>query len=763
MSMNVLSALQLLGIATAYFISVLGLPWLFFHKYFKRFSIPVKFMAYTVIGNFYIINLVYVLQLLKISYRWTLIAGTVCPFIVAFIIKNRGHLSELLDRAVKKILYFVKGYATIKTIAANHGERIKTERKKDKNEKTGRKKMFTRIAECILTIGIILLVLYIYGTAIFEVYGYTTSDMIVHNGWINEMDNNNIFSDGVYPFGFHCILYYLHKVYGIRTYTLMRLFFVIETLMIHLILLAFMKKVCNNRFVPYLAVAAYVCAKIINRSTYFRYCSALPQEYGMIFILPAVYFLIEFLRRRHKESESQKNNESDIKAEMLWNRPLSDWCIVGFAMSLSLTFTIHFYDTVVAGIFCIGIAVGFCFRFFKWGYLKKILIAGIIGILAAVLPMLAGYASGKGLHGSMYWGVNVIKGADEDKEGALQDDMESVSSEDAETGTLENAHGLKNKINNMVYFMSWLFNGYQKHNVLIAKCIIVFIILIIVLGITGFLLHRTDYGGLLVAVGVYMLLMCIMQSARYIGLPELMASSRCVIYWAYSLFILAGLLMDALIYYVGGRFYKDWPVECIPLALTIIVGIIMVVNDEVRPRCEESGLETNGAIICLENIMNDNEDKNGMWTIVSANDELQMTKGCGWHYETITFLRDMMTTDDDTRVEIPTENVYFYIEKIPIDYSKAGGGGKPVSEEGASMPLYEENSLQAYTGEERYVTMSHMYYWAQEFKKLYPNEMEIYYEDEEFICYRLKQNEYSLYNFAIDYGYNNPGIAGQAE
>ena len=42
--------------------------------------------------------------------------------------------------------------------------------------------------------------------------------------------------------------------------------------------------------------------------------------------------------------------------------------------------------------------------------------------------------------------------------------------------------------------------------------------------------------------------------------------------------------------------------------------------------------------------------------------------------------------------------------------------------------------------------------------ELYPNEMEVYYESDDFVCYRLKQNGNSLYNFAIDYGYNNPKV-----
>ena len=50
--------------------------------------------------------------------------------------------------------------------------------------------------------------------------------------------------------------------------------------------------------------------------------------------------------------------------------------------------------------------------------------------------------------------------------------------------------------------------------------------------------------------------------------------------------------------------------------------------------------------------------------------------------------------------------------------------------------------------------MSRMYYWAQEFQRLYPNEMEVYLETDQFVCYRIEQNPYRLYNFAIDYGYN---------
>ena len=109
---------------------------------------------------------------------------------------------------------------------------------------------------------------------------------------------------------------------------------------------------------------------------------------------------------------------------------------------------------------------------------------------------------------------------------------------------------------------------------------------------------------------------------------------------------------------------------------------------------------------------------------------------------------------------IPTEYVYFFIEKRPVNIDEDGVVSSErlqnVSEEGALQPVSLKSGIKPYHGEDRWGTMSHMYYWAQAFKKLYPQEMEVYYETTDFVCYRLHQNVNSLYNLAIDYGYNDP-------
>lgn len=106
-----------------------------------------------------------------------------------------------------------------------------------------------------------------------------------------------------------------------------------------------------------------------------------------------------------------------------------------------------------------------------------------------------------------------------------------------------------------------------------------------------------------------------------------------------------------------------------------------------------------------------------------------------------------MNLEKNSEITFPTEYVYFFIEKQPINYAGSANGIdlQPVSEEGANTPVNTGGGISAYISDTRWKTMSHMYYWAQAFRKLYPNELEVYYETDDFVCYKLHQNvEWSL-------------------
>ena len=239
-----------------------------------------------------------------------------------------------------------------------------------------------------------------------------------------------------------------------------------------------------------------------------------------------------------------------------------------------------------------------------------------------------------------------------------------------------------------------------------------------------------------------------------LGWPMLMEPSRTSIYFAYLIPVL--LVMTAA-GAVNCLLLARLPEvqKTISLILTVLVIFFGIGGDYVRGSFGGGQLEMNESILCTTNILKDNEGENNTWTIVSANDEYRMVEKYGRHTETIEFLEDMEYWNRNKEVTIPTEKVYFYIEKKPLNYAGGYIGSIPeVSEEQAQQPLPENSGLSAYSGVNRSVTMSRMYYWAQKFMELYPNEMKVYYENDRFVCYYLEQNVYRLYNFAIDYGYN---------
>ena len=136
-----------------------------------------------------------------------------------------------------------------------------------------------------------------------------------------------------------------------------------------------------------------------------------------------------------------------------------------------------------------------------------------------------------------------------------------------------------------------------------------------------------------------------------------------------------------------------------------------------------------------------------------------MISPVAWHYEVIDFLDSMENYEDGDEMYIPTQYVFFFIEKVSINYAygEFTDINAAVSNEWASQGLPVKNGLSQYQGTERIIVNSRLYYWAQEYQKRFPNEMKVYYEDDNFICYYIEQNEYYLNNFAIDYGYNSGG------
>lgn len=779
MLMSTLVILRFTGIFAAYTGITVLLPEIMFRRILKGRRLSEQFLMSYTFGNFYIINIVFALQLLHISNFFTLTAVTVLMSILIGVKVNRVPLRRKLAEGKKIFCRLSDGSLGIRSAV---GKLVR---------------WIADVCRCLAEIFykyivkkpiqnmFILLILgamfWIYGRQIILTYGYRASDIPVHLSWINQMSRGKIFSKGVYPFGFHCMIYYLHTVFRIDTYVILCEFFFAQVIYLHAVLLAMLKLLCKTKYLPYIGVFTYIVGNFWAGQTYSRFYSTLPQEYGMIFVIPSVYFLIRFFQI-HKENLKDRETRRILQC---------------FAMAFSLTLAIHFYGTMIAGLCCIGIAMGFCFRFVKKEYFCRIMVTGILSVALAVLPMAIAFAGGTPLQGSLGWGMSVINGTQNntsDTANTSSDNKVKVTGEDGKTVEIDvsklpsakkgettvvvkqkkpslgdqmrtvadkikvisdKIKTIPNKIPKAVRTMSIRIRNivvpvdWQK----MGTAVMTAYAGLLLLGLVFCAFRKTEYGAALMSVGFCMLILTVLLCAGPFGLPTLMDAARCSIYYAYLLPVAGVVLADGILCFMTmPRIFRNGK-NVLSLGISVVLLIVLLQKDLVKNPEFSSGYVTNGAITCLTNIIRENEDET--WTIVSANDETQMGLDHGWHYETITFLRQLEKIDEDTKILIPTKNIYFFIEKIPLDYSVSyAGSGQSISKKGASQTLPNVGGIGMYQGEKRWIVMSRMYYWVQAFMKKYPNEMKVYYEDDQFICYRIPQNMYHQYNFAIDYGYN---------
>ncbi len=793
MSMKVLTVLQFISIFAIYTGLFIAVPALLLHRRVKDEIFPVRFFFYIVLGHFYLINLVLFLQLFHISGRFTLILGSALPVVISLIRTKRVSPKKIGHIIGNSTSHVIRETLGIKLLLLEMGQWIGGKVKLLFGRM--RRQMIMHFVDWALFVAFTAVVLVMYGTNMINTYGYCASDIPVHNYWINAMGDNEVFVNGIYPFGFHCVIYYIHTVSGIETYVLLRLFYVVQVLYIHYVLLAFLKACCKTSYCAWGGVFVYVLAVFFSDNTFMRYYSSLPQEFGMIFILPGIYFMFAFLKERKLEADRcvQEKNTAGLKTF----KCRSTRYLMGFVAGFGLTLIVHFYDTMAAGLLCIGIAGGYLFRIFKKEYFFRILATGILSIFLAALPMGIAFLQGTPLQGSLGWGLSVIDGSNlEDEEDGELDDTVSENEEittqgsadqsisdglDAagktmsgySVGETESTESLEVKtavpmtLTEKIRFrvkdiakngLNYLWT--EVHNIVLHRAGVPWRMFIfgcegfcLIGGLLFVLTGKQDYGAGLMSVGFGLLFLMVLLGAWHFGLPHIMDPSRCSIYVAYMIPVAIGLGTDGVVTLVFGFLKRDVWMHAVSLLTSAALVAVLVYGNEIRTPAVLTALESNAAITCLANIKRENE--NYKYTICSANDELRMMEDYARHDETITFLRRMEGDAVNGNLTIPTDRVYFFIEKIPLDYTVSyEGSGQRISSEGAEKPLPTAGDISVYEGENRWIVMSRMYYWAQAFMELYGKEMQVYYETDDFVCYVVEQNTYSLYDFSIDYGYN---------
>lgn len=658
-----------------------------------------------------------------------------------------------------------------------------------------------RIEYGILFVLIVFAVAYFsYGA--FQCHSYGWGDMYVHHAWIYDLKEGKIFSAGIYPEAMHCFIYCMNDLFGISVYSCMMFLGEIHVSALLLAIYCFLREVMKSKYTVYLVLAAFltidmVCVDEIYGMSRMQY--TIPQEFGLYTQFLCALYLVRFLRRNPEEGKAKRK---------VWNDDL-----FLFMTSLAASLAIHFYVTMMAFFLCAAIAIFGIVKVFKKENFKSLVIAVLAGMIISAAPMVLAYASGIPLQGSLNWGMNVMNGTDT-KEGRTQQAQSIASENNAETSSqnesesqssesiqqesgvqssqsvtseekqqtetndaLEQEQTSQKKSRKTIWeYIKMVYKyGYaQLYGDTRAKWLLGFTLIAGILSAINWIITAIRfrklpfelYLGITAASVIFMIL----YAAPFLGLPEIIAGARLCLTEQVLLLSMMALPADEVLFAIGRR-----KMACI-LPYLSVLGVAAIYAGTnyfgVYHGYLYYELTRYNSVVNLTNRIASEYPKQ-RYTIISTTDEIYQVIESGWHEEILDFYYKSKLE----KYYIPTEYLFFYVEKNPIQYAQYHFFAGPrwlaqkkysqyykysnavisegsaiksskISEDVLGEPLTDMGKASdAYSNlKNRTILESELYFWCQDFKARLPYEIQVYYEDEDVVCYMIKQNPEHLYN-----------------
>lgn len=750
----------------------------------------------------YMVNLVFVLGFLHINNRYTLFLGIVLEYV--FI--RKVILKESVFSRTRIILintgYLLRGR---KSLMILFNEIFSYCHRKLAGLK--RSRVVLSIKDHPFQYGIIVSFLlyncYFITHQVMIYFSYQFSDLPVHTSWIYEMENGNMFSAGIYPFAMHCMIYIVHQFSGAMLRDVVLFYGSFQTMLTIVCLYLFAEKIFKWKYSPYVALILF--SLLFNQG---RYGASLPQEcgifaiYGMGYYLITVFddqpVLIEKKRRNKKkageaiEPETDENTESERNVEKLESTgedkisesqesavksegadsvgkkvvKLLSWNYMMLAIYVGLVIAFHFYSAIAAIIVAISIVASRILRFFKWNYFKPIFLAAVAGAVIAVTPFVAYLAQGYEFQESMAWAVSVING--EEWQGTGQGYLESIEGDgEYVEGTAGSATEQTEELipiykqNYSAEELAWkmlsdmrgfidgngnLFKGYIAD--VAGLAILVGLISGVLLLFNGKMRTQgSNYLALSFACSILLFMGCcadwnvivIMEAPRVSSFIQPLLMLTMTIIFDFGIIVVDTI--HKLLFGVKGKEQLE-----IVLTLAACGALVFVIynNSWTHSYFDVNLAYYNEPDYLIKQIRKENEPYT--YSIVSPTDEYYAVVDKAYHVEISEFVA--MVDGNKKSFKIPTKKVYFFIEKQTLqDYYN---GSDQVKLEYAKEDFQYRASTQDYYYQ-RNIIESKAYYWAEEYKKMYPNQMKLYYEDDIYICYELTQEINAPFRYEIDY------------
>lgn len=670
-----------------------------------------------------------------------------------------------------------------------------------------------KVEYAILILVILYGMLYFsYGA--FQAHSYGFGDVYVHHSWIYGLLNGKIFSAGVYPEAMHCFVYAMHTLFGIKVFHCLLFLAGIHVMTFLVAVYCFLKEIFIWRYSSLFVLILFLALKmncIDQVYSMSRFQWTVPQEFGFYAMFLCALYLFRYLKSDKTEGCRDEN-------------------LLMFMLSLTATIIIHFYSTMIAFFLCLAIVICCLKKTFTKKYFLPLATACVLSLVIAFAPMGAALATGMEFQGSIRWGINIIKGSGT-KEGRFQktensplkelEQMTNVVVTDTENDTVELPNIAlvpedenikaekpvdslnqieedidrtvveKKSIEPLINKVKEKINGiykygyatlYKERNAksLLAFTAIAFVIPILYWCITGCVDKKKQDGkkrqqllSNYIILALASVLYMVVYAAPLVGWPELISGSRLCTTEHVILLSVVVVPADFVLGMLAGK--NEEIKNC---AVILSIGCCMMIY----PVLYGLGLyhsylyyeltRYNAAVEQTNDIIK-NVPKQS-YTIVSVTDELYHVIQDGWHEEAITFVEK---SENDEHYTLPSEYVFVYIEKKPLEYAQFHFFTGPewladheyinyyqtftsqhpninssnISDEAANQELIKySNRFHGYKNlESRTIIQSKLYRWCQRFEEYHPNQIDVVYEDDAFICYKIRQNPFNLFELAI--------------
>lgn len=707
--MYVKGILGSVSVFICYFLLIVSLSSLILGNTVKKETIFKRFMIYLMFGNFYISSIVFVLGYMNQFNRLNLIVSIVITSTLIWLVLNKKGLKEKTLNLRETFDKVVMGMYGTRLLLWRTGKQMISRTKRFFYELFAHKKL-----EWAIFIPIIGYNLYQYGINNIEYLTYMSPDEEVHLYWVQSLIGGNMFPSGVYPHIFHNIIGAISEVFNLDALITLKYFAPTACLLIMTMLYFGLRKIFSTKYPALFGLMIYSLINIFGEQVTYRFQFAIPQEYAMIMLMPMGIFLIDYIR----------------------DKKIVD--LTFFGISLSLMLGIHFYTGIIGLVMVFSIGIIYLYKIIKDKIFLKLFIAGLLSIIVAIGPLGVGLMVGHEMEQSMNWATEVIQG--------------DIYKEDIVPESLTWDRFMQNANEDMT-----------KHVVLNINVFYIFLgsmLTVLLFNLVLKMLKKDDakstYQIIFVLNSSLLLFLMLLRSLQ---LPTIMETKRVAIFFAYFSPILMGIPLEIIDRIFKNRKIKK-TIPFISVGAMVISLVFVIGKDYVRPISPFYYFQTTGTMLADISIIEEYEDYT--WTAVSPVNNISAVLNHGYHYELDDFILVQENWSKEKQLRIPTEYVFIYIEKRPI--IKYGSRSyrdkldpknrKMVTEEDALKELTVGGEHRHYQ-KERHILMAKAYYWAQEYQKYFPKEMTVYYEDEELIVYKIKQNKYALNNFTIDYGMNS--------